>query len=468
MGHQRVVREFLIQEQRHPRFQHVAPDTDDRHRRIGEAHATLDRVGEADLVSFPIDDSDVHHLGIEDRLDLVADEVVHRLHVELLRQPFLHAVDDGQFGRALIRFRQQSLRRVEQAGILERHAHARCEGGEQSDIAVVECMRRQAFQRDDAEDAVAGQDRDAEPGLRDETKGDRAMTDSLRRGREVEGHAPADDLRREAGPEFAIPGRVALALLDRVEEPDPAGRLVVEGDLYRAGLEDRADSFADQLHDVIEVQLPRKGVADLVDEGELCVALPGLFDRAGTAEGRPDVLTDECEQVLVRVGVNVLLRVTLDGDDAEGAALGDQWRSQPVSVADDADQRDLATLCECPLDGGIDADRLAGPQHVGRQAARVPDAHRLPRLGIRHLQIHRVHVIRKVQRVALVVVQGDVRVVGVHELADDAMDRGIERVEIFCRAGCFGDPVQGVLDLLRSLRVSWHLVGRPAAQPRSR
>ena len=59
---------------------------DERDRLVGEAHAALDRVREVDRAGLAVEDPDVDDLGVEDLLDLVADEVVHRLHVELARR----------------------------------------------------------------------------------------------------------------------------------------------------------------------------------------------------------------------------------------------------------------------------------------------------------------------------------------------------------------------------------------------
>ena len=58
---------------------------------------------------------------------LVADQVDDRLEVELRRQPLLDAVDDRQLGGALLGLLEQALGLVEQARVLQRHAHA---GGE--------------------------------------------------------------------------------------------------------------------------------------------------------------------------------------------------------------------------------------------------------------------------------------------------------------------------------------------------
>jgi len=49
-----------------------------------------------------IDDADVDDLGVENRLDPIAHEVVHRLHLEALRQPALDVVDQCQLGRSFI------------------------------------------------------------------------------------------------------------------------------------------------------------------------------------------------------------------------------------------------------------------------------------------------------------------------------------------------------------------------------
>ena len=66
-----------------------------------------------------VEDSDVDDLGVEDLADLVADEVVHGLHVELRGEALLDAVDDRELGGALVRLGQQSLRLVEEARVLE-------------------------------------------------------------------------------------------------------------------------------------------------------------------------------------------------------------------------------------------------------------------------------------------------------------------------------------------------------------
>ena len=69
-------------------------------------------------------------------LDLVADEVVHRLHVELGGEALLDAVDDRQLGGALVGLGQQSLRLVEQPRVLEGDAQARGERRQQAHVGL--------------------------------------------------------------------------------------------------------------------------------------------------------------------------------------------------------------------------------------------------------------------------------------------------------------------------------------------
>ena len=165
---------IFVEDERLPGLEDMRPWAFDRHRLVGEAHATLDRVRELDLAGLTIDDADVDYLGVEDLLDLAADHLIHRLHVEPFGETTLNLVDDRQLGRALVGLGEQALGLAEQAGVLERHAHARCECAEQSLVGVVVGARRRAFERDDPEHPVAGQDRYAQPGFGDGAELDRA------------------------------------------------------------------------------------------------------------------------------------------------------------------------------------------------------------------------------------------------------------------------------------------------------
>ena len=59
----------------------MAPEPDRLHRLVGEAHAPLDGVREVDQPRGRVEDPDVDDLRVEDLLDPVSDEIVHRLHV---------------------------------------------------------------------------------------------------------------------------------------------------------------------------------------------------------------------------------------------------------------------------------------------------------------------------------------------------------------------------------------------------
>ena len=82
-----------------------------------DALAALDEVGDAQQAAVALDDADAHDLGLEDLADLLAHQVIDRLHLQLRRQAGLYAVDDRQLGRAL------ALGLVA-LGVEQRHAHA--------------------------------------------------------------------------------------------------------------------------------------------------------------------------------------------------------------------------------------------------------------------------------------------------------------------------------------------------------
>ena len=68
---------------------------------VREADAALDRVREVEQARLAIEHADVDDLGVEDLLEPVADEVVHRLHLEVLREAALDVVDQRELGVAL-------------------------------------------------------------------------------------------------------------------------------------------------------------------------------------------------------------------------------------------------------------------------------------------------------------------------------------------------------------------------------
>ncbi len=64
----------------------------------------------------------------EDIADLVADEVVDRLHVEFGGETILHAVDDGEFRCALFGLFEQALGLGEEAHVFDGDGRLVCEG----------------------------------------------------------------------------------------------------------------------------------------------------------------------------------------------------------------------------------------------------------------------------------------------------------------------------------------------------
>src|SRR5207247_3530382 len=104
---------------------------DDLHVVLREPDASFDRVGEADLPARSIDYADVDDLCVEDLLDPIADQVVHRLHLEVLREAALHVVDEGELGVPLPGL-------LEQPGVLEGDAQAAGERRQQTHVRVAE------------------------------------------------------------------------------------------------------------------------------------------------------------------------------------------------------------------------------------------------------------------------------------------------------------------------------------------
>ena len=98
----------------------VRPRVLDGRRLVGKADTPLDRVRVARQLGGKVEDADVDDLGVEDLLDLVADDVVDRLHLELARERLLDAVDQRQLGVPLPRL-------VHEPRVLERDAQAACQ-----------------------------------------------------------------------------------------------------------------------------------------------------------------------------------------------------------------------------------------------------------------------------------------------------------------------------------------------------
>ena len=207
-----------------------------------------------------------------------------------------------------------------------------------------------------------------------------------------------------------------------------------------------ANALADELDDVLEVQLLGERRTDLVDDGQLRVALPRLFDGTSPHQRGPDVLRDEHEQFQVLARVAAILAIGLDGDDPDRPAIGLQRRAHPFDghLPDDLE---LALLGEGLVVLRGKEFRLAMSQHIGSRSTCLADAEVVPRVRIGDFGVNLIAVEREVDQLTLVVVQRDVEVVRVHQLADDLVDLGVERGHILGGARRLGDAVQGGLDL---------------------
>ncbi len=297
--------------------------------------ATLDRIRVAHETCVAVDDADVDDLCIEDLLDLVADELVHRLHVEVLGKPLLHAVDDGQLRRALVRLCQEALGLVEQTSVFEGHAHARRQGAQQTLVGIRECMRNGALEAQDAQGVVAGHDGYAEPALGRLAQDDGPEGPPLLRFVQPQGFAGAQDTRREAIPDLDRLDRRHDSILDRVWEADGARHLIGDADEDGVGAKDAAYALADELDDRVELELLRQCRTDLVHHCQFGVALLGLRQQALGLVEQPSVLERHAhagcqrrQKPLVPIGERVRLG-PIDVDDAEHLAAGDDRGAQP-------------------------------------------------------------------------------------------------------------------------------------------
>ena len=208
-------------------------------------------------------DADV--VGVEDVAQLVADQVDDRLEVELGGHALLDRVDHRQLGRALLGFLEQPLRLVEQARVLECHAHAVRQRAQQAQVGLRRTHRAGALDADRTISRAVAQQRHTEERLvqvaRGIWRGDREPTEPLllRDAPEHQGLPRVDDdLAQPAsgvGPARHPAARRAIGVvwLDK-----QVVRRVVKRDEGCVGREDFADLVADEVDDGLEVQLGRQ------------------------------------------------------------------------------------------------------------------------------------------------------------------------------------------------------------------
>src|SRR5438128_2416191 len=237
---------------------------------------------------------------------------VDRLRVEFARDRRLDAVDECQLRVPLPRL-------VDEAGVLERHAEAPCQGLQKLLVGLREgVLTVHVLERDHPRRLGADYKRYEEPGLRQFPRQHLRVAVALRRGGRVFGDQQrlarlhhvfpvADQLDRLVG--------IANAELDRVGEVDDPGGLVVDADVDHLRVEDLTEPLTDDVVDRLQLELARERLLDAVDERELGVSLSRLLDRARTGERGADVLADEGEELLVLLRVLDLLRVGLHDED---------------------------------------------------------------------------------------------------------------------------------------------------------
>ena len=319
-------RHILVDDDRLPRLEGGLAEPVDLDRLVVEADPSFDLVGEVDAFGGHVEDLDIDDLRVEDLLDPIADQVIHRLHLEPFGEPPLHVVDERELGVPLSGL-------LEQTRVLERDAQAPGERHQEPQVGVVEgVLAVDVLERDHAGRLAPDHQRHEHAGPR------RLALDRLglvvlgeqflRNDVEQEGLARSEDVLPEAHDGHRLVGE-ADAFLDRVGEVDEPGRLVQDADVHDLRVEDLLQPVADQVVHRLHVEVHRQSALDVVDQRELGVALTGLVDQAGALEGGGDVPPDEGQKLLVRLGMRRLLPVALNDDGPEGLVLRLQRDAEP-------------------------------------------------------------------------------------------------------------------------------------------
>ena len=239
---------------------------------------------------------------------------------------------------------------------------------------------------------------------------------------------------------------VANALLDRVREADLAPGGIEDPDVDDLGVEDLLDPVPDEVVHRLHVEVLGQPLLDVVDERQLGVALSRLLDRPGPAERGADMGRDEGHDLLVRFGVRRVSDVALHDHRADDPTFRPQRDAEPIEPPD----AELFGLS--PLEDGVhlvlgEQHRNALPEEVRGDTPRLAGTHRLPDVGVRPVRVDGINEERPIHCASVLVVQDDVEVPCVHQLAHDPVDRGIELLHVLSGARRLGDPVQGGLEL---------------------
>ena len=313
-----------------------------------------------------------------------------------------------------------------------------------------EGIRLQLFEADDADHPFARRG-----------SGRRAMTPTPRPGPPRSLMAPGCPR-----PEPAEPQRRARSMTYVSQDPAPSESLAVQlipsamsyGNRRRWSprrrarqtanrLEDLADPLADELDDRLEVELLGKRRPDLVDDRQLGVALPRLLDRAGARQGGGHVRRDEGQELQVLRAVRPVRPVALRHEGADRAAAG--TRGAPTQPSEGAARWHRVAALVAARARAVGVHRSGRP--VRSRYAVVPAPSSMPKgshaFGSGISVSTSIDVERIVDQPALVVIERDVEVVGVHQLADDLVDRGVEVRHVARGARRLGNAIQRGLDL---------------------
>ena len=152
--------DVLVDQQRLLAVEHELPEGRHLDRFVAEPLAPLEHVREVEEARGLVVHGDVDDLGVEDLLDLGADDVVDPLRLELAGDRGLDAVDQRELGVPLPGL-------VDETCVLERHAEAPGERDEEPLVGVGErVLAVDVLERDDAGGSPACEQGHEEPRLR--------------------------------------------------------------------------------------------------------------------------------------------------------------------------------------------------------------------------------------------------------------------------------------------------------------
>lgn len=254
--------------------------------------------------------------------DAARDQAQHLVEEERGGGGLGHVEDTGQLLAAAVLL-------LEEAGVVHRHRHAvgqRLQGG---DVAGVERAGVAAADVEDAEEAVAEDDRQGQFGAGAFDRGGRQEPRVRRDVVDQQGLAGggdlADDVRAAGNAQAEVVGAGVAGGL-RLQDQLVAPRLV-EQDADVVVVEDRADGVGDAREEVVGLADRDDAAAHLVERAELVGAALLAGVGAGVLQRHRAAAGDRAEQGHVLVGV--ALAVAGDDDRADGAVAGDHRHAEP-------------------------------------------------------------------------------------------------------------------------------------------